>query len=98
MNEQNEPKITVNQNGDLAFTDPHYEGVRKHVLYLEQDLVEEKAKVRYLNDKVEILREINKANESLKAFEKGWWFIYGFLVAIFALVLCALIFGERAAS
>lgn len=98
MNEQNEPKITVNQNGDLAFTDHHYEGVRKRMLYLEHDLVEEKAKVRYLEDKVEILREINKTNRSLKASEKGWWFIYGFLVATFALVLCVLVFGERAAS
>lgn len=98
MNEQNEPKITVNQNGDLAFTDPHYEGVRKHVLYLEQDLVEEKAKVRYLNDKVEILREINKANEHIKGFEKAWWFTAGFLSFFIVLFLCALIFGERVAS
>lgn len=99
MNERNEPKIVDNQNvGGIAFDATYYEGMRKHMLYLEQELVEEKAKVKYLEDKVEFMHEIIKANESLKTSEKGWWFLYGFLVATFFLVLNVLIFGERAAS
>ena len=62
---------------------------------------------RYKCTHIELLRlqeaykikcDLVAVNEKLKWSEKAGWFVGGVLTFAFMLVLCALIFGERAAS